>query len=263
MLVLQSHGPDAPAWVRRCVASVRAWAGRVGADHRLEGDTLFDRLPPALAARDARGPVRADLARLLWIRDELASGRWERVAWLDADVFVFAPDRLDLSTAGTHAFGRETWVEVRPDGREPRVRRHVHNAVCVFGPGDPVLPFLIHVAGGLLARAAPGRTSPQIIGPKMLTHLHGVADFPLIESVGMASPPVLRDLATGGGPAWDTLRQAHEAPLAALNLCASLVGRTVDGVTVTDGLLTAAMDGLMDRMERGAPATTGLETHQP
>jgi hypothetical protein len=249
--------------MHRCVASVRNWAKRIGAEHRLENDALFDRLPPALTTRDARGPVRADLARLLWIRDELASGRWKRVAWLDADVFVFAPDRLDLRTAGAHAFGREAWIEARPDGRGPRVRRHVHNAVCVFGPDDPVLPFLIHVAGGLLARAAPGRTSPQIIGPKLLTHLHGVADFPLIESVGMASPPVLRDLATGGGPAWDALRQAHAAPLAALNLCASLVGRTVDGVTVTDDLLTAAMNGLMDRTELDAPAATDLKPHQP
>jgi hypothetical protein len=229
------------------VDSVRAWATARGHDWRFAGNALFDRLPPDLLARtEGRGAVRADLARLLWIRDELATGDWDRVAWLDADVAVIAPDRLDLWTAATHAFGREVWVEQGTAEAPPRLRRHVHNAVCVFGPDDPVLPFLIHVAAGLLRRAVPDRTPPQFIGPKLLSHLHGVADFPLIESVGMASPSVLRDLAggdgDGGGPAWDALRGAHEAPLAALNLCASLVGRTVDGVTVTEAMIGRVLD---------------------
>ncbi|MQX38033.1 hypothetical protein [Roseospira navarrensis] len=251
LLVLQSHGPDAPAWMRRCVASVRDWAEGHGHVWRFEADGLFERLPPSLLAKTAgRGAVRADLARLLWIRDELATGQWDRVAWLDADVAVIAPDRLDLMAPGTHAFGREVWVaEDSGPARPPRVRRHVHNAVCVFGPGDPVLPFLIHVATGLLERATPDRYPPQFIGPKLLSHLHGVAAFPLIESIGMASPPVLRDLAAGGGPAWDALRDAHAEPLAALNLCASLVGRTTDGIPVTEDMVSVVLDRLLDQAQ--------------
>lgn len=249
LLVLQSHAPDPPAWLVRCLDSVAAWASARGHARHVEGDSLFDRLPPALRdGPEQRGAVRADLARLLWLRDELLTGRWHRVAWLDADVFVFAPERLDLSIKTTHAFGREVWVETGPTaGARPRTRRHVHNAVCVFGPEDPVLPFLIHVATRVLTRATPGRTPAQLIGPKLLTHLHGVADFPLIESVGMASPAVLRDLAdpNGDGPAWRALRAAHSEPLAALNLCASLVGPTRDGLTISDEMLNAAMTALL------------------
>jgi len=249
LLVLQSHGPAVPAWVGRCTASVRAWADGHGYAYRFEGDALFDRLPSwVLRQTEGRGAVQADLARLLWIREALAEGRWERVAWLDADVAVIAPDRLDVRIDGTHAFGRECWVEPGREGQGLRVRRHVHNAVCVFGPGDPVLPFLIHVAEGLLRRVEPGRHPPQFIGPKLLSHLHGVAAFPLIESVGMASPLVLRDLASaeGEGRALARLRAAHAAPLAALNLCSSLVGRTVDGVTVSDALVMIALDRALD-----------------
>jgi len=256
LLVLQSHAPDPPAWLARCLDSVAAWAVRCGHARRIEDDALFDRLPPALrAGPERRGPVLADLARLLWIREEVASGHWHRVAWLDADVFVFDPARLDLLASATHAFGREAWVEGGPSTGRPRVRRHVHNAVCVFGPDDPVLPFLIHVATRVLERARPASTAPQLIGPKLLTHLHGVADFPLIESVGMASPAVLRDLASpaGDGPAWRALRNAHAGPLAALNLCASLVGRASDGVTVTDDLLHAAMARLQDTASAALP----------
>jgi len=232
------------------MASVRAWAGARGYDYRVEDDALFDRLPPWVVAKtEGRGAVRADLARLLWIRAALAEGRWHRVAWLDADVIVVAPDLLTLSTETTHAFGREAWVTPGRGGEGLRVRRHVHNAVCVFGPDDPVLPFLIHVAEGLMRRVAPGRHPPQFLGPKLLSHLHGVADFPLIESVGMASPLVLRDLAstTGDGSALARLRAAHGAPLAALNLCASLVGHTADGVTITDSLVNTVLDRLAAR----------------
>lgn len=250
LLVLQSHAPDPPAWMVRCLDTVAAWAETRGHAHRIEGDALFQRLPADLrAGTERRGPVLADLARLLWIRAELASGRWHRVAWLDADVVVFDPARLDLSTKTTHAFGREVWVEDSADPARPRLRRHVHNAVCVFGPDDPVLPFLIHVAAGILRRAEPGRTAPQIIGPKLLSHLHGIADFPLIEAVGMASPAVLRDLAGPqglNGPAWQALASAHRAPLAALNLCASLVGPVArDGPAVTEALIHAALDRLL------------------
>jgi len=255
LLVLQSHPPDPPAWMRRCLDSVAAWASARRHARHVEGDSLFDRLPPDLRdGPERRGAVLADLARLLWIREELATGRWHRVAWLDADVLVFAPDRLDLSIKETHAFGREVWVEHGPAaGTAPRIRRHVHNAVCVFGPEDPVLPFLIHVAAGILTRAAPGRTPAQLIGPKLLTHLHGVADFPLIESIGMASPAVLRDLAdpNGDGPAWRALRTDHTEPLAALNLCASLAGRPCDGLTVSEEVLNAAMTALLAQRQAG------------
>ncbi|KAA5607626.1 hypothetical protein F1188_02395 [Roseospira marina] len=255
LLVVQSHGPVVRPWVPRCIDSVRAWAEERGHIWRFEGDTLFDRLPSGVLPRtEGRGAVRADLARLLWIRDELATGAWDRVAWLDADVVVIDPGALDLAVTTTHALGREVWVEPHPSGQGHRLRRHVHNAVCVFGPDDPVLPFLIHVSRQLLERAAPDRTPPQFIGPKLLTHLHGVANFPLIETVGMASPAVLHDLAAGGGPAWNALRNAHATPLAALNLCASLVGRTVDAVPVTDALISAALDRL--ETMRGTRADT-------
>ena len=82
---------------------------------------------------------------------------------------------------------------------------------------------------------------PQFVGPKLLTTLHNVVGFPLNYSVGMASPLVLRDLANGNGPAWDMLMSARGEDLAALNLCASLMGSTVDGVVIIENLMADAM----------------------
>ncbi|MBT5414912.1 MAG: hypothetical protein HOK81_09960, partial [Rhodospirillaceae bacterium] len=129
------------------------------------------------------------------------------------------------------------------DGRL-RVFRNVHNAFCLFGVGNPVLDFLIEAATRIALRLD-GPASPQLLGPKLLTALHNIVGFPLIETAGAASPLVLRDLAAGGGPALDKLRAEPPAP-AVLNLCASLVGRESDGVAVDEALIETAMAALAE-----------------
>jgi hypothetical protein len=222
--------------------SVEAWARAEGFAYRFLDDSLFDRLPDGAASKlMPRPPMAADLARLLLAREVLAEGA-DRAVWLDADSFVFAPDRLILPDA-PYAFGREVWVQPNGDGRL-RVFRNVHNAFCLFGVGNPVLDFLIEAATRIALRLD-GPASPQLLGPKLLTALHNIVGFPLIETAGAASPLVLRDLAAGGGPALDKLRAEPPAP-AVLNLCASLVGRESDGVAVDEALIETAMAALAE-----------------
>lgn len=224
------------------MASVEAWAAANGFEHRFLDDALFDRLPADLAPKlMVRPSMAADLARLLLIRDVLTEGA-ARAVWFDADTFVFAPDRLVLPDT-SYAFGREIWIQPGPRGR-PRVYRNIHNAACLFAAGNPVLDFLIEAATRIAARLD-GPASPQLLGPKLLTALHNIAGFPLIETAGAASPLVLRDLAAGGGPALDLV--LAEAPVpAALNLCASLIGRESDGVALDEPMIDAAMAALAE-----------------
>jgi hypothetical protein len=219
-VIFQSHSPrGVPAWVQTCLRSVRDWAAGCGHGYRCFGDEIFDRLPRGFRDKTTgRLSTQTDLGRLLLARELLKEV--ERVIWLDADVLVFVPEGLDFDTPSPYAFGREIWVQEDPRGGL-RAYRNVHNAVCLFERDNPFLEFYIHTAERLVT-LNDGGFPPQFIGPKFLTAQYNIMKLPLIETLGMTSPLVLRDLAKGGGEALDLQRAEQPRPLAAVNLCSSL-----------------------------------------
>lgn len=256
-LVLQSHRPGpVPPWIAACLASVRGWAEDRGHAYRLLDDALFDGIPGWFMDKcraHGRTATAADLGRLLRAREALAEPGVERVVWLDADVLVYAPERLDLepvAQAHPHAFALEVWVQPGRNGGRPVARRNVHNACCLFTPRTPVLDFLAHACERLVERLEPEKGfPPQLCGPRLLNALHPLVRFPLIETVGMVSPLLASDLlGEGGGRALRVYRDATAdlpAPAAA-NLCSSLAdpaagrddawfGRLVEGLLTTGG----------------------------
>jgi hypothetical protein len=247
-VVLQSQRVDRLAgWQGRCTASVAAWADRRGFAYRLEHDECFERVPADLRRRFAAQPVvLSDLARLYWLREVLEDG-CDRALWVDADVLVFRD--FAPPTRGDY-LGRETWVQAR-DGRL-RSYRKVHNAWLQFERESSFLPFYLDRAVALLRRAeAP--VVPQFIGPKLLTAWHNLVPFAVEERIGMAAPPVLRDLlaalrspgaATAGTQALRLLRAGHAAPLCGLNLCASYEGREDGGIRHEAPQFHELIDGL-------------------
>lgn len=240
-LVLQSHRDPLPApWLPRCLASVEAWAGAAGYDYRYIGDELFEPVPDHLRERLRGQPVVAsDLARLLALRAALEEG-FEAAVWCDADFLVFDPERLALP-AESYAVGREVWIEDRGAGRTPRARVKVHNAFLLFRRGNPFLDFCIAAVERLLGAHA-GPYSPQFVGPKLLTALHNIVGFPVAERAGMLSPPVIRDLAAGGGPCLDLFCARSPEPMAGANLCASLAGgQEMTDVEVNEAIARLSM----------------------
>jgi hypothetical protein len=111
-IVFQSYREsDVPAWIERCLNSVKRWALVIGHDYELCGDKkLFD-----LVGNDYLRKVGknfrsiTNLGRLELIRNALLHG-YDRAIWLDADVFVFDPDHLDISIMERYAFAREVWI---------------------------------------------------------------------------------------------------------------------------------------------------------
>lgn len=202
--------------------SVRGWATERGFDYRLIGDELFADVPLAYRVNaGARPPIWADLARLQMAEGFLRD--YDRVVWLDADVLIFDRQALSVDIQSDCAFGREIWVQAG-DANRLRVYRNVHNAICVFKSGSAELPFLRQTTQKIIERANPDRIPPQMVGPKLLTALHNIVGFDLVDSVGAASPLVRDDLEKGGGPALERLLRETPTKLAALNLCASLAG---------------------------------------
>jgi len=222
-LILQSQRLPLPQpWLRDCLDSVRRWAGRSGYDYRFIGEEFFDPLAPELRDKTRDRPVVAsDLARLRWLQHFRAQGV-ARVVWFDADVLIFDPERLCLPD-GPCAVGREVWIDHDRKGRL-KVWHKVHNAFLCFGTGDSLLDFYADSAERLL-RAVEGPVPPQFIGPKLLTALHSLSRFPVLEEAAMFSPLLLRDLLGDDGAqgAIELFLKHSDAAPAAANLCSSSI----------------------------------------
>ncbi len=236
-------------WVATCMASVNALATQNDWGYHFRGDDIFDLVPQGLLDKFAtQKPLLCDIARLAWAKDVFEQQPdIERVIWLDADVYVFDPDNLIIDPAANFAVanfavGRQVWVQADARGKLKSYRQ-VHNAVLAFHRQSSALDFLLESVLALANRHE-GTASPQLLGPKLLTALHNILGFSVIESIGMASPRVLQDLANGGGEALDQLTADSATALAALNLCTSYQGQTVDGVTCTPELFDRAIAAL-------------------
>ncbi len=219
-IVYQSHKkPVIPSWIHQCTTSVREWAANQGFAYQLLGDELFELLPATLFAKVAQQkPIAADLARLRLLQAGLDA--FERVIWIDADVLILQPVSWKISSC-SHGFGREVWIQETAQGL--RTYRKIHNAVMLFCRQDSALEFYRFAAERIVERHRTGALAPQIVGPKLLTALHNIVGFDVIEDAGMLPPLVAQGIAQGGGAALQAFNAALAIPPQALNLCSSLL----------------------------------------
>jgi len=222
-LVLQSHRNPLPfGWLKPCTASVKHWAEMNDFDYRFMDDELFSLVAEDLRLKFASQVViLTDLARVLWMRELLQQG-YHTVIWFDADSLVFKPSKLQLPDTN-YALGREVWVQ-KDNKNKPRAYRKVHNAFLMFRQANAFLDFYIETADRLL-HLNEGNVPPQFIGPKLLTALHNIAHCPVMETAGMFSPLVIKDILAGGGQALDLFKKASPAEIYATNLGASVVSK--------------------------------------
>jgi hypothetical protein len=222
-LVIQSHRQPLPLlWIRPCLDSVQNWAELNHFDYRFIGDDLFDSVPDELLHKTAQQRVVAtDLGRLHALQNGLQQD-YQTIIWCDADFLIFDPEQFILPES-KFALGREVWIQ-QNSGKRLRAYRKVHNAFLLFRQGNSFLDFYADTAERLL-RLNAGSMPPQFIGPKLLTALHNIAICPVLETAGMLSPLVIKDLLSGGGSALDLFRQKSTGPIYAANLSGSLVER--------------------------------------
>ena len=248
VLVLQSVGSDAPVWHRRCMVSVEQWARRQDYIYRALGDDLFDPVPDwYLAKARGRMPIAADLGRLQWASQMLNQG-YDWVIWFDADVLVFAPDMLEIDLQQACTFGQEHWVQLK-SGTQNRweVRKNIHNAFAAFPVHCPLLPFLIDLVLRMMRRVDPDHIAPQMMGPKLLSSLHNLADFDVRPDIGALSPAVTQAVAGDHATvdALTALCRAQPQPLVAVNLCASLESQLNFDDLSGDEIMHRVIDSLL------------------
>ena len=218
-LVVQSYKSQFPNWLRKCQDSVRTWTEKHNYDYNFIDDAIFSLNPDWFNDKlKHRLPIKSDLARLLYIKNHLL--KYERVVWFDIDTFIFAPDLFSLSDT-PYLFGEERWIQ--PHKNSWRIYKNACNAFCQFQRGNAFLEFYIDTALRIISDVDPNHIAPQLIGPKLLTALHGAITLPLTPAVGSASPWLIQTCAQNN----DRLinRIAHtltHTPCVALNMCASL-----------------------------------------
>ena len=220
-LVLQSHKkPLRYQWLARCINSVKFWAQSNQFDYHFLGDELFDYVPTALLDKTKHQKIIAtDLARLKAMQNYLEMG-FKTVVWCDADFLIFNPNNFIFENK-PYAVGREVWIqEENNNSRKIVAYIKVHNAFMMFQKGNSFLNFYTDTAEQLLFQNK-GRMPPQFIGPKLLTAIHNVAQCPVLETAGMLSPCVIKDIAQGGGASLTLFQQKSPQSIHAANICSS------------------------------------------
>ena len=220
-LVIQSASDDRPQWVSDCLMGVEAWARNQEFAYQFYDDDFFAVLPEWYREKlSGRGPILADLARLLHIRAALEAGA-DRVIWCDADTLIIDESWQPSETEHSR-FGEEYWLQ-RDKSGGLEVRRQPHNAFMIFLQESPVLSFLIHTIESMIKRVDSDHIAPQMVGPKLLKALHSLAHFDLEPEAGAMSPVLLDAVRRADIQIIEFFRERNAPAPKCLNLCASLI----------------------------------------
>ncbi len=224
-IVIQTfRNHNRPAWIQRCLDSVRKWAESQGHDHSLAGDEFYDLCGPDYLARGDKNPrAITNLARLVATRRRLDAG-YRQVIWMDADMFVFDPKRLVFdfpaeSLATGYAFGREVWLKRAPMAGPEVLGPMAHNAVTFFTDAAVDLDMLIALIRHIDAHRQ--IVSNFQVGVRLLRGLQYSLMFPTFSHVAVFSPDLLQALVDEDEDALRLYGQTYRYHACAANLCLS------------------------------------------
>jgi len=247
-LIIQSFRThDVAPWQARCMHSVREWALASGYEYEFVDDRLFEFAPAWYRERcgTQRLPV-TDLARLMLLRQALHERGYDRAAWLDADFLVFDPAGFSIANIDNYAFAREIWLARDVAGGLVEAMG-VNNSVVVMCRGNPVLDFYIHACQAVVARRDPATLEHNAVGTLLLSAIARGMPMPVVDGAGLISPAIVLELAgaPGGNAELTRLLAQRSGPLAALNLCGSLIGVPVHGIVASESDMEAAVEVLL------------------
>lgn len=256
-LIVQSYRThDVAAWIHACLESVRAWAATSGYEYEFVDDRFFDYAPDWVRQRCGKHvlPI-TDVARMRVLRERLEQG-WDRVVWIDADVLVFAPELFVLDDSAPYALCEELWLRVNA-AQEIVTEEKVNNAVMLLTRHQPMLAFWIFAVEEILRTLAPHEIGPLTASTLFFTDLARIMPLRVLHNVGLLSPPVVRDIARGGGAIANAWARAFGHPIGAANLCASLQDQFSAGAQVGAAELQQCVDVLL--RTRGAVINDALQ----
>jgi len=236
---------NVPSFISRCMDTVRHWAGLRGFDYRFIDDRMFDYAPDWYREKaDNDKCLVSDLTRLELAR-EFLSGGYQRSVWVDADIVIFEPDGFTVEISEGFALCREIWVDRKSDWfRPPVTAENVNNSVSVFCSDNDFLDYYIDKCKSIVRNTS--ILSPIEVGTKFLTSHHKDKPLKLIQDVGLFSPVVMNDIATGGRSYLRAYGRDFRTRIHAANLCNSFLGKKFMEIDMTEQLYDLVIDRLME-----------------
>lgn len=225
--------------------TVRGWAAMRGYAYEFIDDRFFEYAPAWVRRRcgSAILPI-TDVARLYLLRERLNEG-WDRVVWVDADVLVFDPRNFVFDDAAPYSLCFELLCSVKP-ASGVQIGEAVNNAVMFFTRNHPLLDFWIFAAEEILRVHDQEQVNPLVVGTRFLSALGGAMPLRVMQNVGLLVPPLIRDIAAGGGPVLSRWAAQLKKPVAAANLCRSMQDREFSGATVGAMDMQMAVERLLE-----------------
>lgn len=228
------------------MGSVESWCSSQGWIYQRLDDVFFN-LAPAWARAHCGENIYAltDICRLQWLRDKLDSG-FGRVVWADADILVFNPLRLEISSGHKYGFAHELFVRVEGNGAFRPVEG-INNALMFFEREQPVLDDYLNLCFARLRQFPPGKVPRTALGPELISELNRKHALSLVYGVGLFTLAVMRDIARGGGSITRECARSSPKPLGAANLCHFLRNSTAaESRPRFDALYEQAVKRLLD-----------------
>lgn len=148
-------------------------------------------------------------------------------------MIIFNPEKYKIDIEKNYGFCLEAYIEHVAPNRK-RLRMGVSNAVTVFVKGNKLLPFYIFACGEII------RNNKKLyhfsVGTKFLTALNYHLNTKLIKSVGLFSPSIMNDIASGHWRLTEFYRKGYGSQISAANLCATFRNKDINGIVMNDEL---------------------------
>ena len=241
------QGNQTPSWLSTCMQTVKNWAELKGYDYQKK-DNFIDYIPDWYIDK-AQGNINlvSDLARLEMARKFLESG-YDRAIWLDADILIFAADKLIIDTTEEYLFCPEVYLETeygKNFGEAPLYCiKQVTNSFTYFTPKSTFLDFYIDAIKSIVKNQT-SDLSPLAVGTRFLSHLNKILKLPLFLNVGLFSPILMHGIAEDKSELVELYAKELIAPVYAANLCFSLRNQSIQGIMMTDKLFEQVINKLI------------------
>lgn len=247
-IVYQSYcGDETPAWLEKCMQTVKDWAELKGFDYQRE-DNFFDYVPDwYIEKSQGKINVIADLARLEIAKKFLEQG-YEKTIWMDADIVVFDPEKLTVDTTEDYLLCREVWLDTADNinfGEGPLLCiGKVTNSLVYFEQNNNFLDFYIYACKSIMKNQT-GRLSRLAVSTKFLTNLAEIIELPLFPNMGLFSPILMHGLIAEEKSIIQLYVESLKSPVYAANLCLSFRNKSYKGIMVTDEFFEQVIDKLI------------------
>lgn len=243
-VVYQSFRADnIPGWISQCLETVKKWAEQKGFIYRFIDNRISEHVPDWYLSKLQGNMLPVfDLARLELAKLFLDEG-YDRTIWVDADIVVFDSDNFDIDVKEEFAFCLEVWLYKNRIGRPVCIKK-VNNAVTVFTRNNHMLEFYIYACKSLVRNK--NIISKTEVGTKFLTELYRNMHFQLLNNIGIFSPALLYEIATGREKCVRKYITEFGHPIRAANLCYSFRNLTYRGALMSDKIYQTVIDKLIE-----------------